>query len=149
MSLPRSRSVLFAFSILIAILLLANGHAQQPARDAVPIDDDDIGGVVTGPNGPEGGVWVIAETHDLPVRYIKSVVTDDRGRYVVPDLPKANYTVWARGYGLVDGPKVTTAPGKLVNLTATIAPNEAAAAEYYPGIYWFSMLKIRSEERRV
>src|SRR4029078_644785 len=84
----------------------------------------------------------IAETRDLQVRYIKSVVTDDRGRVVVPDLPKANYTVWARGDWLVDGPEGTTSPGKLVNLTATIAPNDAAAAEYYPAIYWFSMLKI-------
>ena len=80
-------------------------HAQQRAAQPPAIDNDDIGGVVTGPNGPEAGVWVIAETRDLPVRYIKSVVTDDQGRYVVPDLPKANYSVWARGYGLVDSPK--------------------------------------------
>ena len=97
---------------------------------------------MTSANGPEAGVWVIAETRDLPVRYIKAVVTDDRGRFVVPDLPKANYAVWARGYGLVDGPKQTTAPGKLVNLTATVAPDEAAAAQYYPAIYWYSMLHI-------
>ena len=58
-----------------------------------------------GPNGPEAGVWVIAETRDLPVRYIKSVVTDDQGRFVVPDLPKAKLQVWARGYGLVDSAK--------------------------------------------
>jgi hypothetical protein len=64
------------------------------------------------------------------VRYIKSVVTDDRGRFVVPDLPKATYTLWVRGYGLVDGPKATSAPGKMVNLTATMAPNDAAAAQY-------------------
>ena len=85
---------------------------------------------------------MIAETRDLPVRYIKSVVTDDRGRFVRPDLPKANYTVWVRGYGLVDGPKQTPAPGKQLNLTATVAPEEAAAAHYYPAIYWYSMLHI-------
>ena len=79
-------------------------QAQQPA--AVAIDNDDIGGVVTGPKGPEAGVWVIAETRDLPVRFIRIVVTDDQGRYVIPDLPKANYDVWVRGYGLVDSPKV-------------------------------------------
>ena len=90
------------------LLLVTTSRAQQPASD-VAIDADDIGGVVTGPNGPEAGVWVIAETRDLPVRYIKSVVTDDRGRFVVPDLPKANYSVWARGYGLVDSDKATAA----------------------------------------
>jgi hypothetical protein len=117
--------------------------AQQPA--AVAIDPDDIGGVVSGPNGPEAGVWVIAETRDLPVRYIKSVVTDDQGRYVVPDLPKARYTVWARGYGLVDSAKTTSEPGRLVNITATPAPTPAAAAHYYPAIYWYSMLKIPTQ----
>ena len=113
---------------------------------AVAIDSDDIGGVVTSSNGPEAGVWVIAETLDLPVRYIKAVVTDDRGRYVVPDLPQSNYNVWVRGYGLVDSAKVTSAPGKLVNLSATPAPNEAAAAEYYPAIYWYSMLHIPTKD---
>ena len=126
--------------------ILAVSYAQQ-APQAVAIDSDDIGGVVTGPSGPEAGVWVIAETHDLQVRYIKTVVTDDRGRYVVPDLPKANYTVWARGYGLVDSPKVTTAPGRIVNIAATPAPTPAAAAHYYPAIYWYSMLKIPAADQ--
>ena len=83
--------------------------------------------------GPEAGVWVIAETTDLPTRYIKEVVTDDRGRYLIPDLPKANYTVWARGYGLVDSPKVQTEPGKLVDLKPTVAPDKKAAAQLLPG----------------
>ena len=108
----------------------------------VPIDSDDIGGVVTSAKGPEAGVWVIAETADLPTRFAKMVVTDDRGRYVLPDLPKATYDVWVRGYGLVDSPKVKSVPGKNLNLKAVIAPNEAAAAKYYPAIYWYSMLKI-------
>ena len=121
--------------------VLSVSHAQQ-GRPPVAIDPDDIGGVVTGPSGPEAGVWVIAETRDLQVRYIKSVVTDDQGRFVVPDLPSANYTVWARGYGLIDSPKTTTAPGRIVNITATRAPSAAAAAHYYPAIYWYAMLKI-------
>src|ERR1700690_3365303 len=66
---------------------------------AVTIDSDDIGGVVTGPSGPEAGVWVIAETVDLPTKFAKVVVTDDRGRYVLPDMPKATYSVWTRGHG--------------------------------------------------
>jgi hypothetical protein len=63
---------------------------------------EDIAGTVTSTKGPEAGVWVIAETTDLPTKLIKIVVTDDRGRYLLPDLPPANYTVWVRGYGLVD-----------------------------------------------
>jgi hypothetical protein len=127
---------------LVFSVVLAGSQAAQQAPPAVAIDSDDIGGVVTGPNGPEAGVWVIAETRDLPVRYIKSVVTDDRGRFVVPDLPKANYTVWARGYGLVDSAKATTAPGRTLAITARAAATPAEAAEYYPAIYWYSMLKI-------
>jgi hypothetical protein len=115
-------------------------NAQQNAM--VRIDNDDIGGVVTSAKGPEAGVWVIAETTDLPTRFARMVVTDDQGRYVVPDLPKANYNIWVRGYGLVDSPKVKATPGKTLNLKAAVAPNEAAAAQYYPAIYWYSMMKI-------
>jgi hypothetical protein len=114
---------------------------QLRAQVTVAIDNDDIGGVVSGPSGPEAGVWVIAETTDLPTRYAKMVVTDDQGRYVVPDLPKAKYKVWVRGYGLIDSPKVDAEPGRTVNLSATPAPNAAAAAQYYPAIYWYAMIK--------
>ena len=109
------------------------GQRAASGRSAVAIDNDDIGGVVTRPERPEAGVWVIAETRDLPVRYIKIVVTDDQGRYVVPDLPKANYDVWVRGYGLVDSPKVKSEPGKQLNLTAVPAPNESGRREVLPG----------------
>jgi hypothetical protein len=121
---------------------LAVVGARQAGGAAPAIDDDDVGGVVTGPNGPEAGVWVIAETTNLPTRLIKSVVTDDDGRYVVPDLPTAEYDVWVRGYGLVDSPKVKTTPGNIVNLTAVAAPDKRAAAEYYPAQYWFSLLQL-------
>jgi hypothetical protein len=96
---------------------------------------NDISGTVTSPKGPEAGVWVIAETTELPTRFARIVVTDDRGRYLIPDLPNMNYSVWVRGYGLVDSPKVRAAPGKTLNLTAVPAPNDAAAAHYYPAIY--------------
>jgi hypothetical protein len=82
------------------------------AQPAVLLDGDDIGGVVSGPNGPEAGVWVIAETTDLPTRFARMVVTDDRGRYVVPDLPKANYTLWERGMDLSIQPKSRARRGK-------------------------------------
>src|ERR1700682_1899916 len=114
--------------------------AQQSAQ--VRVGDSDLGGVVTGPNGPEAGVWVIAETTDLPTKMAKMVVTDDQGRYLLPALPKANYNIWVRGYGLVDSPKVQSAPGKIVNLSAVLAPNPRAAAGYYPANYWYSLLKV-------
>src|SRR5712671_1113393 len=129
----------------IAVLLTASAarlSAQQNTAEAVRIGDNDLGGVVASAHGPEAGVWVIAETTDLPTKFAKIVVTDEQGRYVMPDLPKANYSVWVRGYGLVDSPKVQTAPGKILNLTAVPAPHEAAAAQYYPAIYWYAMLKI-------
>ncbi|MBY0508560.1 MAG: carboxypeptidase-like regulatory domain-containing protein [Rhodospirillaceae bacterium] len=110
------------------------------AAGGVQIDPDDIGGVVTGAKGAEAGVWVIAETKDLATPYIKIVVTDDQGRYVLPDLPKGKYKVWVRGYGLVDSQPVDGAPGKGLNLTAVIAPDAKAAAEIYPANYWFALL---------
>ncbi|PYN34754.1 MAG: hypothetical protein DMD98_10035 [Candidatus Rokuibacteriota bacterium] len=116
--------------------------AQQSTDPAIQVGASDLGGVVTSANGPEAGVWVIAETTDLPTKFAKIVVTDDRGRYVMPELPKASYSVWVRGYGLVDSPKVRTVPGKTLNLNAATAPSAAAAAEYYPAIYWYSMLKV-------
>jgi len=135
--------------LVVAAIAIASGVAGNPtalkaqqSTPAVAIDNNDIGGVVTGPSGPEAGVWVIAETTDLPTKFAKMVVTDDQGRYVIPDLPQAKYKVWVRGYGLVDSPKVDGEPGKLVNLTAVAAPDEKAAAQYYPAIYWYSMLKI-------
>ena len=129
----------------IAALLAASlgtTSARQTRGEGIRIDSDDIGGTVTSANGPEAGVWVIAETSDLPTRYIKEVVTDGRGRYLIPDLPKATYSVWARGYGLVDSPKVQTEPGKLVDLKPSVAPDAKAAAQYYPANYWYSLLEV-------
>jgi hypothetical protein len=140
----RTRRVLCAsaMSAAFALLLAASDAASARQPETVPIDDDDIGGVVAGPQGPEAGVWVIAETTDLPTKFVRIVVTDDRGRYVIPDLPKANYTVWVRGYGLVDSPKTESAPGKALNLKAVPAPTPRDAAQYYPAGYWLSLLKV-------
>ena len=152
MPLLRSCSAFSASVGLAAFLLAATpiAHAQQKtvanSAPAVAIDADDIGGVVRGAKGPEAGVWVIAETLDLPTRFIKIVVTDDQGRFVVPDLPKANYDLWVRGYGLVDSAKVKAQPGNLINLTAKVAPSARAAAQYYPAIHWYSMLKLPDEK---
>ena len=126
-------------AVLITAVPLPASAQQAPG---VTIDNDDIGGVVRGPGGPEAGVWVIAETTDLPTKLAKMVATDDQGRYVIPDLPKAKYKVWVRGYGLVDSPKVDGEPGQQLNLTAVPAPDAKAAAEIYPPIYWYSMLRV-------
>jgi hypothetical protein len=129
-------------AVALALALNAPPVQLQAQTNVVAIDNDDIGGVVTGPNGPEAGVWVIAETRDLPTRFAKMVVTDDQGRYVVPDLPKAKYKVWVRGYGLVDSPQLDATPGQQLNHKAVPAKTDADAAKYYPAIYWYSMLKI-------
>ena len=132
-----------AVAVVIALGAVATAVVREnPRAQAVQVDADDIGGVVTGPGGPEAGVWVIAETSDLPTKFVRIVVTDDRGRYLVPDLPRANYSVWVRGYGLVDSPKSQSAPGRNLNLTAVKAPDAKAAAAYYPAGYWFSLLQV-------
>ena len=129
----------------IAVFLTASLvrlDAGQVGSGSVSVDADDLGGVVTSAKGPEAGVWVIAETTDLPTKFVKIVVTDDRGRYLLPDLPKATYDVWVRGYGLVDSAKVKASAGKALNLTAVVAPNPHAAAQIYPANYWWSMLQV-------
>jgi hypothetical protein len=139
------RLAFFALGLALVVFAVAprvSVRAQQAATPAVAVDTDDLGGVVTGPKGPEAGVWVIAETTDLQTKFAKIVVTDDQGRYLLPDLPKANYNVWVRGYGLVDSRKVQTTPGKSLNLTAVVAPSAVAAAHYYPAGYWFSMMQV-------
>src|SRR5438552_2307198 len=120
---------------ILAALLSTQAYAQK-------IGASDIGGVVTGPKGPEAGVWVVAETTGLPTRYAKVVVTDDKGRYLIPELPKAVYNDGVRGYGHADSSKTQALPGKALNQKAAAAPSEKAAAELYPGMYWYSMLKI-------
>jgi hypothetical protein len=127
---------------LVALWSLTPSAQQQPRAGTVAIDPDDIGGVVSSAKGPEAGVWVIAETTELPTKFRKIVVTDDAGRYVVPDLPRGTYAVWVRGYGLTDSKPVKTLPGKVVNLQATLAPTPRDAAAVYPANYWYSLIKV-------
>src|SRR3954471_3565098 len=124
----------------IAIFFL--GGLLCGVAGAQKLGASDIGGVVSGPKGPEAGVWVIAETTDLPTEYAKVVVTDDKGRYLIPALPKGNYAVWVRGYGLVDSPKTSTSLGKKLDLKAVEAKSLKEAAEYYPALYWFSLIHV-------
>src|SRR5438105_3322634 len=143
----RTKRLVYAVATAVGVAgLLAAAAPRTNGRGRAVQSDragpNDVSGVVTGPNGPEAGVWVIAETNDLPTKFVKIVVTDDRGRYLVPDLPNAKYSVWVRGYGLVDSPKQLTTPGQTLNLTAVAAPNARAAAQYYPAGYWFSLLRV-------
>ena len=142
----KATTALYAASATVGLALWLTG-TQAPVSagqtgDSVRIDADDLGGIVSSAKGPEAGVWVIAEMADLPTKFVKIVVTDDRGRYLLPDLPKANFNVWVRGYGLVDSARIKAAPGKVLNLTAVVAPTARAAAEYYPAGYWFSLIRI-------
>ena len=139
----KTSKALFAIAAVVAPGLFwaatTSGAQLTPGRPTA--DAGVITGVVTGARGPEAGVWVIAETRDLPTKYVKIVVTDDRGRYLIPELPSASYDVWVRGYGLVDSPKRRAKPGATLNLRATPAPNARAAAQYYPAGQWFSLLQ--------
>jgi hypothetical protein len=141
-------------AVLFAISLAACGRGAEqdaPAADvaespAIAMDSDDIAGVVTSANGAEAGVWVIAETFDLGTKFARIVVTDDEGRYLVPDLPDANYELWVRGYGLQDSGKVTAKPGETRNLAAIVAPDPATAAQVYPAAYWYAMMDLPTAE---
>ena len=111
-------------------------HAQRRAPEGY------LSGVVRSAQGPEAGVWVIAETKDLPTNFIKIVGTDDQGRFVLPELPAATYRVWVRGYGLVDSTPVDMKPRTdAVTLTAVVAKTPLEAAQVYPGNYWLALLE--------
>ncbi|HEY0962493.1 MAG TPA: hypothetical protein VGE69_09055 [Pseudomonadales bacterium] len=131
-------------SIAAITAVLAGGlaFAQVPAPEARTYPEGFITGTVTSENGPEAGVWVIAETKETNTPFIKIVVTDDEGRYALPELPDATYNVWVRGYGLLDSAKVEGRPGDTeLDLTAQVATNPADAAKVYPGDYWLSLLE--------
>jgi hypothetical protein len=141
----RKRSLQLGVVIVPIVLMaaaLAGVGAAQSKSGTIRVGASDLGGVVTSSKGPEAGVWVIAESTDLPTKFVKIVVTDDAGRYLVPELPKANYKVWVRGYGLVDSAKVNTTPGKTLDLKAVIAPDKKSAAEYYPALYWYALMQM-------
>ncbi|RZP26161.1 carboxypeptidase regulatory-like domain-containing protein, partial [bacterium] len=126
----------------VVALAMASCAPADESQTGLQIDADDIGGVVTSAAGLEAGVWVIAETTDLPTRFIRIVSTDDDGQYVLPDLPEATYQVFVRGYGLVDSDRVTGTPGQMLNLDAVVAPDAVAAAQVYPAAWWLSMMEL-------
>ena len=142
MSAPASRFPVLVAAALAAAGLLAGGGPVSARQAAVAIDGDDVGGVVRGPNGPEAGVWVIAETDDFATRFVKIVVTDDEGRYVLPDLPDAGYKIRVRGYGLADSPPAAARPGETLDLTAVPAATPREAAAVYPANYWYALMEV-------
>ncbi len=147
--------LLLCLGFILSISLVACSNEQENNADSntsssplneTQIANDNISGVVSSSAGFEAGVWVIAETNDLGTRYSKIVVTDEEGRYLIPDLPSADYQVWVRGYGLSDSAKVAASPGDELDLTAIIAPDAATAARVYPAAYWYSMVDLPTEE---
>ena len=128
---------------LIAMIVCAGiAHAQQ----SILPQEDYISGIVASADGPEAGVWVIAETTDLPTPFVKIVVTDDEGRFVIPELPMVNYYVWVRGYGLEDSDKSYVRSGaRDLRLDVETAASAAAAAQVYPADHWWALLEPPAE----
>src|SRR5579862_9846356 len=138
---------------LVALAFVVPTNAQNDAKAKAPAKQAKsakskyvsppgyITGTVTGDKGPEAGVWVIAETNDLQTKMIKTVVTDDQGKYLLPELPAVNYKVWVRGYGIVDSAPIDAKPSaNQVALKVTSAKTPAEAAKVDPGDYWLSLI---------
>ena len=121
-------------AIGLGVLSLVEVEAQQ--------NTGIIRGRVVSSAGPEAGVWVIAETDELETVYRKIVVTDERGRFLLPELPDATFNVWVRGYGLVDSGHTDARPGAEVELNATVASSPREAAQVYPSTYWLSLITL-------
>lgn len=127
---------------LVCVTLAWAVYAQVPAAAKRAYPEGFISGRVLNGTNPEGGVWVIAETHETNTPFVKIVVTDEAGHFTLPQLPDATYSVWVRGYGLVDSAKVKGRPGD-TNLTLAVqsAKDAREAAKVYPGDYWLSLLE--------
>src|SRR5438093_10047849 len=143
-----TRSGIRTAALCVGLIALFAGLGAYPSsallqsQRNVPAPTGYIQGVVQSEKGPEAGVWVIAETKDLLTNFIKIVVTDDQGKFLVPDLPTANYKVWVRGYGLNDSTPITMKPAaNSVTLKAVTSKTPQEAAQSYPGNYWLSLLE--------
>ncbi len=138
-SRSRGRGLLAAAALALAAAAVAGSAIAAPRPHE--LSEAYITGQVTSSNGPEAGVWVIAQTDELKTPYAKIVVTDDDGRFVLPEMPVATYRVWVRGYGLVDSKPIEGRPGdRDLKLTAALAKTPEEAAQIYPGSYWLSLL---------
>ena len=139
------RSVAWVTLIGLGVVAASAVRAPQGAGAQTPgtlqVAANAIGGTVTNAASgrPEAGVWVLAETK-LPTPYRKIVVTDDQGRFLVPDLPAASYEVWVRGFGVKDSAKAKTERGQHVRLQASDATPQEAARNY-PASSWAALIK--------
>src|SRR5947209_4409683 len=146
MNLPKCILLVALTTTGLLMPTISRVGAQQPRSAGVNFGKKDIAGVVTSSKGSEEGVWVIAETTELPTKFVRIVVTDDQGRYLLPDLPQANYQVFVRGYGLLDSRRQPAKPGQHLDLMAEIAPTARAAAQVYPAAWWLSMLTLPDDK---
>src|SRR6266487_6656942 len=137
--------IMIALAVLLAAAL-AGLLAGQTKSETVRVGNADLGGVVSSPKGPEAGVWVIAETTELPTKFVRIVVTDEQGRYLIPDLPRANYQIFVRGYGLLDSERQPAKPGQRLDLKAEVAPDARRAAQVYPAAWWLSTLTLPDDK---
>ena len=133
-------------AVCLAASLLGVAHGQAP-RATIALDPDDIGGVVTSDRGPEAGVWVIAETTDLPTKFVRIVVTDDQGRYVAARSAEGvlrrlgarlRARRWSTGSGCARQDAEPSSPSP--------RPIARAAAEYYPAGYWLSLIRVPAKD---
>lgn len=120
-----------SFAVFVVLSATLNGKPQvstaveRPTAELTrptPMDPDDVAGLVVSLKGPEAGVWVIAESRALPTKFVRIVVTNEEGRYVLPDLPNGPYEVFARGYGFVDSRRVKVWPGQQLFIGVVEAP---------------------------
>ena len=153
MNTPSPTSGMILFTLWLGLIAVFDDTRLVPidtvfaqASTAIEMDTDDIAGTVTSGAGAEAGVWVIAETDEFDTFFARSVITDERGRYLIPDLPAARYQVWVRGYGLRDSNKVTARPGQTVDHTVRAAANGLEAAQVYPAAYWYAMMSLPAED---
>jgi hypothetical protein len=68
--MSKSNGRLSGFAVIVSATFAAATPGQLLAQptdaQAIQVGKTDLGGVVKGASGPEAGVWVIAETTDLP-----------------------------------------------------------------------------------
>jgi len=146
------RNLAWGISLALVFLLGVfhwSAVGQRNAADpGIQVTANSIGGAVINNSGgrPEAGVWVIAETKSFRVPFRKIVVTDDQGRFLVPDLPKGEYELWVRGYGLKDSSRSNAALGSQVRLMVDNASSPQDAAKIYPAAYWNSLIHPPSKE---